>query len=208
MIKNIIFDIGNVILFFDYKKIVQGISKDPADIAFIVKHVINSPEWLGYGLLDLGVISAEDAVIAIQDRTEHTHDRLVEDFLLHSQEDRKVDPGIREEIIKLKQEGYKVYLLSNIPHIRYDFIRNTSDLFDIVDGMVLSCLVKKIKPHESIYKELLAKYNLDPSECVFIDDNKKNIKTAERLGIKGINVFPTPESVKSAITRIKNLNKK
>ena len=158
MIKNIIFDIGNVILFFDYKKIVQGISKDPADIAFIVKHVINSPEWLGYGLLDLGVISAEDAVIAIQDRTEHTHDRLVEDFLLHSQEDRKVDPGIREEIIKLKQEGYKVYLLSNIPHIRYDFIRNTSDLFDIVDGMVLSCLVKKIKPHESIYKELLAKF--------------------------------------------------
>ena len=67
---------------------------------------------------------------------------------------------------------------------------NEKHLEDLVDGAVLSYQVHSVKPHLGIYKELLNKYNLNPSESIFIDDRKANIDTANKLGIIGVKVKP------------------
>lgn len=59
MIKNIIFDIGNVILNFNIKEVLQKFTSNKIEQKFILKNIINSPEWLGNALIDTGYISRE-----------------------------------------------------------------------------------------------------------------------------------------------------
>jgi len=54
------------------------------------------------------------------------------------------------------------------------------------EGIVVSGVEKDRKPFYSFYKLLLDRYELDPSECVFIDDNERNVNAAQELGIKSI----------------------
>ena len=80
-------------------------------------------------------------------------------------------------------------MLSNINPYTYDFVKK-SGLFDLVDGYVLSYQVHMVKPYESIYKTLLERYNLNSSECLFVDDKKDNVDTANKLEMFGYNVKP------------------
>ena len=80
MIKNVIFDIGNVILNFDYKKVLERFTNNEDEQDFIMNNIIKSPEWLGYGLIDTGFITRENAIKMVQDRTNHMNDELVENF--------------------------------------------------------------------------------------------------------------------------------
>ena len=59
MIKNIIFDIGNVILNFNINEVLQKFTSNEVEKEFILKNIINSPEWLGNALIDTGVIYQE-----------------------------------------------------------------------------------------------------------------------------------------------------
>lgn len=95
-----------------------------------------------------------------------------------------------ELIIKLKENGYHTYLLCNINPYTYNYILEKSNLFNIVDGYILSYQVHMIKPYQGIYQELIKKFYLNPKETLFIDDNLNNIKTAILLNIKGIKVKP------------------
>lgn len=97
-------------------------------------------------------------------------------------------------ILNLKKKGYSIYLLSNINEYTFKSIYD-SKLFDIVDGYVLSYLEHQVKPYKSIYLTLLDRFKLKPNECLFIDDNKKNVETARDLGMIGEVV--TPDSYSS-----------
>lgn len=70
-----------------------------------------------------------------------------------------------------------------------------------MDGGIFSYLVNCVKPDEEIYYKLFEKYDLNPAECVFIDDTPANIETARRLGMQGI-VFESYEQSSSELTRI------
>ena len=87
----------------------------------------------------------------------------------------------------LKEKNYKVYLLSNTNEDATNHIKK-SGLFELVDGYVLSNLEHKVKPNQGIYKTLINRYNLNPSESIFIDDRLDNCETAKTLGIDSINV--------------------
>ena len=80
IIKNIIFDIGNVILNFNIKEVLQKFTSNKIEQKFILKNIINSPEWLGNALIDTGYISREDAIEIVKDRTNHCNDKLIVDF--------------------------------------------------------------------------------------------------------------------------------
>ena len=95
-----------------------------------------------------------------------------------------------ELIIILKENGYHTYLLSNINPYTYNYILEKSNLFNIVDGYILSYQVHMIKLYQGIYQELIKKFCLNPKETLFIDDNLNNIKTACILKIEGVKVHP------------------
>lgn len=182
MIKNIIFDIGNVILNFDYMKVIANYTDNIKEQRFILDNIINSPEWLGYSLIDTGFITKEEAIQIVQDRTNHVNDNLIRDFWNSYNNYAFVDKKVLDLIKQLKKKDYKIYLLSNINEYTFNKVKD-SNLFNIVDGYVLSYKVHQVKPYVSIYKTLINKYNLKVSECLFIDDNENNINTANMLGM-------------------------
>lgn len=189
MIKNIVFDIGNVILNFDYMKVISQYTDSIEEKKFILDNIINSPEWLEYSLIDTGFITKEEAIQIVQDRTNHINDNIVRNFWNNYNNYAFVDKRVLNLIERLKNKGYKVYLLSNMNEYTFNKVK-ASNLFNIVDGYVLSYLVHQVKPYISIYKTLINKYNLRVSECLFIDDNEKNIDTANSLGMIGRLVKP------------------
>lgn len=190
MIKNIVFDIGNVILNFNIDEVLNKYTPDKKIRKFIKENIINSPEWLEYALIDTGYVKVEDAIKIVCDRTNHENDFIVKDFWTTYINYAFIDNRVLDLLNKLKAKGYKIYLLSNINPYTYDFIKENSNLFTIVDGYVLSYQVHMIKPYQGIYKELLNRCSLIPKETLFIDDNARNIKTALSLKIKGIRVRP------------------
>lgn len=109
--------------------------------------------------------------------------------------------SIKENTVKflkdLKNQGYKIYILSNISGDSYKFV-SQYDFFDFVDGGVYSYELHICKPNKEIYKKLLDKYNLEPKDTIFIDDMLPNIKSANELGINGIQ-FTTLNEVKQKV---------
>ena len=188
MIKNIIFDIGNVILNFRTINVIKEFTSDKEKQNFIYNNIINSPEWLKNSLIDTGYLTKEEAIEIVKDRTNHIDDELIEKFWNNYNDYSEVNNNVLDLIKKLK-DNYRIYLLSNINPYTHEKVKK-SNLFELVDGYILSYEVHKIKPYEGIYYELKNNYNLEFEECLFIDDNVNNIQTATKLGIKPGKVNP------------------
>ncbi len=203
MIKNVIFDIGNVILNFNVEEVLKKFTDSQEEQKFIMENIIKSPEWLEYALIDTGYISREEAIDIVSDRTNHSNDELIKNFWYNYNNYAFVNTEILDLIKELKNKGYSVYLLSNINSYTTENVAR-SGLFELVDGYILSYQVHQVKPYEGIYKILLEKYNLTANECLFIDDNQKNIVTGNKLGILSKKV--EPDNVASVIETIKELN--
>ena len=203
MIKNIIFDIGNVILNFNYKEILPKYTTDKEAQDFIEQYIVNSPEWLGYALIDTGYITKEEAISIVQDRTNHIHDKIIENFWNTYNNYAFIDKQVISLLNILKKQGYKIFLLSNINSHTHEAIKD-SGLFQLVDGYVLSYLEHQIKPYEAIYQTLIERYNISPKESVFLDDNEKNINTANKLGF--ISKKVEPDNYQSIIDELNKLN--
>ena len=183
MIKNIIFDFGNIIIRFNPDEMTSYYTNDNNIKKFLEDNVINSPEWLGEGKLDLGDISLEEMANTINKRTNYIHEKEVYSFSTDFPNKLKYNGSIIETIKKLKELGYKLYLLSNTSD--EVFCKFIDDLCPLFDGMVLSYKIHEIKPNKPIYEYLLNKYNLNPEECLFLDDRLDNMDTANSFGIKG-----------------------
>lgn len=202
MIRNVIFDIGNVILKFNINEVLQNFTNNKEQQKFILDNIINSPEWLGNALIDTGYITRENAIEIVQDRTNHINDKLISDFWYNYNNYAEVDKNVLKLIKKLKDNNYRVYLLSNINPYTKELVEK-SGLFKLVDGYVLSYQEHKVKPYVSIYKTLLERYNLVPKESIFIDDNENNIITGNSLGIISKKVVPDDyESIVNVITEL------
>lgn len=183
MIKNIIFDIGNVILNFDVNDVLSHFATTESEKQWMMDNIVNTPEWYGNSMIDTGFVTKEDAIILEQDRTDHENDELIERFWTTYTQYEPVDSRMIEVVKKLQESGYNVYLLSNINQHNYDRVA-TSGLFELVDGGVYSYKEHQIKPHKSIYNTCLSRYRLEANECLFIDDSARNIATAKEVGMQ------------------------
>ena len=114
----------------------------------------------------------------------------VYDLTFGSREWRLLDAGritlrprrrMQTLVAQLKQRGYCVYYLSNIPEDVLDLLMHR-DFEGLFDGGVASCEVKINKPDPRIYQALLDKYHLRADECIFIDDRADNLVAASALG--------------------------
>lgn len=203
MIKNVIFDIGRVIAYVDYNEALNALVNNDEDKKFIIDNIIKSPEWEGDGLIDYGFLSLDELISILCDKFSNKKDDLIKKFIYGHYDYFKVNDKMLDLIKSLKNNGYKVYLLSNINEVVIDMF-TPSGLFDIVDGKILSCEEHQVKPNDGIYKKLLEKYNINPGESCFVDDRIDNIEKAETFGIKGLNV--KPNNYDDVISKLKELN--
>lgn len=197
MIKNVIFDIGNVLTDFRWKEFLQDKGFSEKMIDRIAKASILSPSW---NELDRGEWTEEEIVSAFIAADPEIEEELRFAF---GQIRGMVTP--REYAIPwvkgLKAAGYGVYYLSNFSKKAEEECSESLSFLPFTDGGILSYRDKLTKPDAKIYRLLLDRFGLRAGECVFIDDTMRNIEAGEACGIKGI-CFQTYEQVKTDLEKL------
>ena len=204
MIKNIIFDLGNIIINYNQDKIINNFTIDEDEKIFIKEKIFKSPEWK---LLDLGQITNNAAIEEIQKRNDIKYNKLINIFLHEWYKTQPINKDIVEIAKKLKERNYNIYVLSNMAKETYEYFKNI-DFFKVCNGIVISSYENVKKPDERIFNTLLTRYKLNPKECLFIDDDdtNKSYDTANKIGILGRRV--KPNSKKDIIKMLNEFNVK
>lgn len=181
-IDTVVFDLGNVVLSFDPLKYLQKYFKDENMIKILYKEVFKGEEWLH---LDRGSMEEEEALESITKRIPEYHE-IVKKILSTWNEMLTPIQSTVDMISVLKEQGYRLYILSNFPKRAFGEISKKYEFFQWFDGRLISCDYKLLKPEEEIYKTLVQLYDINPSTTVFIDDSEANVKAAEKLGFHTI----------------------
>jgi putative hydrolase of the HAD superfamily len=182
MIKNIIFDMGQVLIHWRPFMFVQGFGLSQEEEQLLTKEVFTNIEW---PQLDRGTISDEEAILSINKRLPEKFHPFVEEIITGWWKRPLVPMEGMEAIVKeLKENGYRIYLLSNASlWLRTYFDRIPGSQY--FDGHIVSSEHKLLKPQHEIYEKLFERYNLIPEECFFIDDSPYNIEGAYMCGMPG-----------------------
>lgn len=182
MIKNVVFDIGNVLIQFRPLEFLKGKYKDKKLIQELYELIFKSDEWI---MLDRGTITEKDAVDNFCRRSPQNKEYIKE--VMRDWHAMHIPMEGTVEILKmLRKSKYRIYILSNYHKKAFKVVEDRFEFLKRVDGRIISSDVKLLKPEEEIYKLLLKTYNLKPEETIFIDDTLSNIQRARELGIKGI----------------------
>jgi putative hydrolase of the HAD superfamily len=182
VIKNIVFDMGNVLLRFDRRTFLNRLDVTEEDKQLLLKEVFLSEEWV---LMDAGVLREETAEPIMCTRLpEHLHEAVHQ---LTSCWDQPIMPmeGMEELVRELKEAGYGIYLLSNASVRQHDYWpRVPGSAF--FDGTLISADEKIMKPQPEIYRLCMERFGLRPEESIFIDDVQANVDGAVACGIAGV----------------------
>lgn len=184
MIKNIIFDVGNVLLGYRWAEALADTGLSLEEANSVNELMFNNSLWVDF---DAGNID-RDGLIEAYGKLYPKYKENIKQFLIHSERMPLARPKVWERVHRLKEVGYKIYLLSN--YSEYLFNMHTANLpfMDDLDGRLVSYEVHRVKPDKDIYEILLSRYGLEPSESVFLDDRPENTATAQSLGIKSYTV--------------------
>jgi putative hydrolase of the HAD superfamily len=189
MIKNIIFDLGNVLISFKPSEYFDKNNYPLSIKAAILSDIFGSKEWL---MLDNGEITTSEAIDAIATKSSLSKKEIAHIFNLRTDLMFPLDSNVRL-LPELKKRGFRLYYLSNFPLDIFEEIRTGYYFFKYFDGGLISAEAKFSKPDIGIYNILLEKYSLVPNECLFIDDIEVNVRAAQALGMKGIITYESLE---------------
>lgn len=183
MIKNIIFDVGKVLVEWEPDVAMRKLGFDEETVKAVSEATVETNDW---NESDRSVLSDEEQLQVFIGKAPAYEEeiRLFWDNvgLAIWQYDY-----VKEWMGELKERGYRLYILSNYARRTYAQTRESGLSFlEDVDGQVFSFEVQQIKPEPEIYQTLLEKFDLKPEECVFLDDRAENIRGAEAAGIFGI----------------------
>lgn len=178
MIKNVIFDLGGVLLDWHPNNIKNTYEGDKRLSNLLGDSHFFDNEWAKF---DKGIISQEDMALRI---SEYTGVSLSEssEFMIFVRNSLVNIPKTENLIKHLYNLGYPLYCLTNMSIPFFEYL-DKRDIFNLFRGKVVSAIENEIKPDEEIYNIIINRYNLIPDETLFIDDLKANILTANNLGL-------------------------
>ncbi|HAY3540219.1 HAD family hydrolase [Elizabethkingia anophelis] len=185
IIKNIIFDFGGVLMDWNPK--------------YLYQNVFNSEEEMDYFLDNIATLkwnAEQDRGRSFQEATEILQNQYPEfskEIALYYSQWPVMLKGTIEENVSILRNlhgRYQLYGLTNWSAESFPYAYKNYDFFSLFNGIVVSGEEKLIKPDERIYELLLSRYNLNASECLFIDDNYENIRTAQAMDFNTIHLPP------------------
>jgi putative hydrolase of the HAD superfamily len=186
MIKNIIFDMGNVLIAWDPPMLVRRLGLSEEDQEILLQEVFGCSEWAG---LDRGTLEPKEALALAAHRIpERLHTTALTCMAEWWKGPLVPVTGMEKLIAELKRMGYRIYLLSNATSCLHEYFPRIpgSQYFD---GMIVSADWKLLKPEHELYEKLFESFSLIPEECFFIDDSPLNIDAARCLGMPGTVFF-------------------
>ena len=197
MIKNVVFDLGRVLVDFDPEGYLHSFGYDEDTVQRLLK-VVFGPRWRFYDRGDYPSVTdlCDDLMRDFPADAERIQLVLHPDWVkIHT---LKADSAAY--LHELKTRGYRIFMLSNLARESHEFVRGY-EFFSELDGGVFSYQEHVIKPDERIYRILLERYALRPDETLFLDDSAENIEAAQRLGMRGI-VFTELPAVRPLIEQL------
>lgn len=180
-IKNIVFDVGNVLVRWDPLSVVIQTFPDVVDPRELSKSIFKHETWLD---LNRGVIDEQEAIRLYQQRLQ-----------THADEFQRMMDNIRFSLVPLEdsiallkrlKNRYKLYALTDNTKEIMRHLKSEYDFWPLFEGVVVSAEIGHLKPSEAIYHYLLTEYSLQPEETIFIDDLQANVMGARKVGIKAI----------------------
>ena len=181
--KNLVFDMGNVLIEWNSEKILQAITDDIKLQNLLRKEVFETGLWVQ---TDEGVKTREEMIEIVTAKIGEEYRNEITQLSRYWYKYVDVYTKVQDRIIELSKNGYNIYILSNTAYTFYDLVKEGYlPAASIAKGIVLSCEEKVLKPNEIIYNILLERYNLDPHDAMFFDDLSENIWGAARCGING-----------------------
>ncbi len=182
--KNIIFDVGSVLLGYRWQEMCRDEGWDEEKAETIGRAFFLSPLWPDF---DAGIIMTEELLASVTEK----HPDLSEDarwFITSGKRMVVERPKVWELVKKLKEKGFKLYLLSNYSEELFTVHTAGLPFLELVDGGVISYQIHEIKPNPPIYENLMQKYQLKAEECLFFDDRPENTEAARKLGMQAVTV--------------------
>ncbi len=182
MIKNIVFDVGDVLVDFRYKDYMRDLGMDEETVEFLSQNIVLTEFWHE---LDLGFRTNEEARVHFIGKYPEYKDEINRFWEDPSDIVREYDysAGLLQG---LKDKGYGVYVLSNYPIEISELHWPKFRFLPIADGYIISGYERMTKPSPEIYKLLESRFGIKLSECLFVDDRQVNIDGAEAVGMQAV----------------------
>ncbi len=183
-IKNIIFDLGNTLVYFDLGYFFSGVAEREKRLnaAKFKKFIIKNR-------LDIKLITGRLNHKDFFRKLKRKFDLKIgyNDFIYFYSDIFWVNENMKRFLEKISRvKKYKLYLLSNTDSPHINFIDKNFPFIKIIKNRVLSYKINMAKPDKKIFKYTIDKFKLLPEETVLIDDIKENLLSAQKLGINTI----------------------
>lgn len=184
MIRNILFDMGNVLIRFDPETYVRNAGLSAEDGALLLRELYGSVDWVR---LDRGTITETEIIERCTQRVGERLRGAIESLVLHWDRPELPVDGMKELAGELAANGYELYLLTNAgPRHREYFPRFSVGPLFPEERIFRSADEKVLKPQHEFYERALDRFGLDRNECVFIDDSAANVEGAMNVGLDAI----------------------
>lgn len=199
MIRNVVLDMGNVLLDYNPDFVLDQFCSSDEEKAVIRKELFDGPEWQ---LGDRGDIKDKDRFDLVKVRVPEKYHEALRNCC--DRWDICMDPleGAKEFCESVKKAGLGIYVLSNASDLFYTYFPKFLPL-DFFNGVFVSSDYLMLKPDLEIYETFLSKYGLNADECLFVDDRKENVEGASKAGM---NTFCFKGDYEQVIARITELN--
>lgn len=191
-IKNIIFDIGSVILRWEPYEVIKEVFPDKNPKDFYLRTI---PLWIERQSNKLN----EEEAICLYARNLNVSKNKISELFLKYRTHQTETPGIVELLRQLHKMNFQLYSITDNVRESVDYYRSNLEFVSYLKDIIISGDLGISKADSRIYSHLLNKHALQASESIFIDDLKINVEIAKSLGMKGI-VF---SNIQSCINELK-----
>ena len=199
MIKNVCFDVGNVLIDYQPDRYLREIGVPDIKREAMLKDIFFSKEW---EQLDNGDITFDEAYDIIEKKSILTREEIISVFEDHLLKIFSLIDANVSLLPVIKQYGYKLFYISNFTERYFYRMQKKFPIWDIFDDGVISAAIKMSKPGKDIFLYAFNQFGIDPKESVFIDDLPENVATAKSLGMETINL-PYGHSLKERLEELK-----
>ena len=181
MYKNILFDMGNVIMDFSPDYILSMYTKDVKLINCLKYKILYTVAWARSDKGELTEEGIYDETIKGLDEKYHS---IAKEVIYGWYNYKTESKEIYELMKELKNKGYRLFLCSNAAESFHKY-EDKIEAFKLLEAKVVSADIRQVKPDKEFFEYLLNTYRLKPEECFFIDDLAVNVKGAYECGIDG-----------------------
>ena len=182
MIKNIVFDFGNVLVRYSPEYLTAPYVDNEEDLKLVSEVVFDRLYW---DRLDKGTITDEEVVrLSCERLPKRLHSAAHDAYYNWVHRLPRIE-GMWELVERLKKSGkVRLFLLSNIGSYFVDFL-SEYPVLENMEKCIFSAPIGKTKPDRDIFEYLIDTCDIIPEETLFIDDSAKNIEGAASINIKG-----------------------